>query len=276
MAVYWKTEFTFFSRLKRTTEAVMTDSHYHYSCELYYLQSGKTTYFVDDKIYVLSPGDFIFVPTGSLHKTSYRGSPNSERVILEFTDEFVGEEYRSYLEDMTRNKHIILDPEGQKYFQQIFKKIEEECDRHLPEYQAMQKLYLRQILVLIARYRVKYTEAELFGARRLVQKSIVYIHNNYQQEITVQDLAKRYSISPNYFSSQFKKITGITPTEYVTLTRINAAKELLETTNKSIIQVASECGFNNSDYFTQVFKRITGTTPKKYASQYQKDGKETP
>ena len=72
-------------------------------------------------------------------------------------------------------------------------------------------------------------------------------------------------MSPSHFSKQFKSITGVGLSEYINVSRISKAEKLLRKTNKPITEIATECGFNDSNYFAAVFKKIKGTTPKKYS-----------
>ena len=65
----------------------------------------------------------------------------------------------------------------------------------------------------------------------------------------------------------FKEYTGKTVNEYLTEYRIYIAKQLLEDTEKSILEIALECGFNEASYFIRIFKRQTGISPLKYRGQ---------
>lgn len=76
---------------------------------------------------------------------------------------------------------------------------------------------------------------------------------------------KKYALSRSHFSKLFKQVTGVGLNEYINITRITAAQNLLSKSNYSITEVASACGFNDSNYFAAVFKKIKGITPKKYS-----------
>ncbi|MFF2753777.1 bifunctional transcriptional activator/DNA repair enzyme AdaA [Psychrobacillus sp. NPDC058041] len=91
-----------------------------------------------------------------------------------------------------------------------------------------------------------------------------YIKEHYEDQLTLDILADICHGSPFHLQRTFKKITGISPVEYIQNTRINKAKELLETTNKSLVEIGSMVGMNNTSYFITLFKKITGDTPNQY------------
>jgi len=69
-------------------------------------------------------------------------------------------------------------------------------------------------------------------------------------------------MSSNYFSSYFRKVTGISFSEYVTRIRISRARELLRDTDKSVTEIAMECGFHNISNFYRLYKKHVGKPPR--------------
>ena len=132
----------------------------------------------------------------------------------------------------------------------------------------MEKLYLRQILILISRYRISDNLTRLSESDAIIQSAARYVSEHYDAELRLSDLAKHHAMSEGHFSRQFKKVTGIGLNEYINITRISAAEKLLLTTDMPITRVATECGFNDSNYFAAVFKKLKGITPKKYAKAF--------
>jgi AraC-like DNA-binding protein len=74
-------------------------------------------------------------------------------------------------------------------------------------------------------------------------------------------------MSPFYFCKQFKKITGLNFTEYVSRTRIEGAKNLLLNPNLRISEIAYEVGFRSLTHFNRVFRHIVGESPTTYRQQ---------
>ena len=131
----------------------------------------------------------------------------------------------------------------------------------------MQKLYLRQLLILISRFRLADSQDTSNALHNIIQEAVTYISKNVSADLSLQTLALKYNVSPNYFSKQFKSLTGIGLNEYINIARVTAAEKILIKTNKPITEVALECGFNDSNYFAAVFKKLKGVTPKKYSIQ---------
>ncbi len=264
MAVFSTEAIDFFQRTKRSVGSRMPFMHFHNHHELYFLESGRTTYLIGNEVYFLEPGDFAFIPQGIYHQTDNSESVNIERILMVFDDDFAGRDYRKYLDMLTEIKHIQIRPEELYRFRTLFRSMEEECHTHPEEYKEMQKLFLRQLFILISRYRQKKEPAPVSETCRIIQDATRYISTNYGQPLTLDFLARKYAISPGYFSKLFKKITGVGLNDYITVSRITAAQNRLAQKGAKVTQVAMECGFNDSAYFSKIFRKITDATPKEY------------
>ena len=257
----------FIQRSTRQKPFKMDDAHFHDKHELYYLEKGKTRYFIGDEIYLLNPGDLVFVPKGTFHKTNPEENSVSERVLLVFDDDFAGAEYKKYIDELKSDKLVKLPGEQVYKIRELCQKIEHENKHRNTDFKEMEKLYFRQLLITISRYRIKDSEESFSPAFKVVQDAAKYISQNYAEEITLESISAKYAMSAGYFSKQFKSITGVGLIEYLNLTRITAAEKLLSETHMPITRIAMECGFNDSNYFAAVFKKIKGITPKKFSLQ---------
>ncbi|WP_336785447.1 response regulator [Paenibacillus sp. MMO-177] len=95
-----------------------------------------------------------------------------------------------------------------------------------------------------------------------------YIHAHYGEDLTRISLAEIVYLHPDYLARLFKKETGVSLGTYVISARIEAAKQLLRTTNLSVFAVAKKVGYANYSYFAKVFKQEAGVTP----NEYKQDG----
>ncbi len=98
-----------------------------------------------------------------------------------------------------------------------------------------------------------------------VNKAKQYIDENYMHELTLDDVSRVVNISSYYFSKVFKEETGENFIDYLTKLRIEAAKNLLKTTNKSMKEISAEVGYPDPNYFSRNFKKYTGKTPTDYS-----------
>ncbi|MGG6295638.1 helix-turn-helix domain-containing protein [Leptolyngbya sp. AN02str] len=89
-----------------------------------------------------------------------------------------------------------------------------------------------------------------------------YIHTHLHQTLKLDEIAAIAQISPYHFLRLFKQSMGITPHQYVLQCRLNQAKHLLQHSNLSIVEIATQTGFCDQSHLTRHFKRIIGVTPK--------------
>lgn len=100
---------------------------------------------------------------------------------------------------------------------------------------------------------------------------VKYLERHYDQNITLSSAAEQIFMNPSYFSTLFKKKTGINFVHYLQKLRIEKSKDLLLHSQLKIYEVATQCGFTDEKYFFKVFKNLTGLTPNEYRdkSDYQ-------
>lgn len=99
---------------------------------------------------------------------------------------------------------------------------------------------------------------------RIIAEAYGYIDENYTSACSLYDIASCVHISPNYLHTLFKRVTGITPFEYVTKKRIDRAKRLIMAGELTLLEIALSCGFCSQSHFNKVFKERTGETPAEY------------
>lgn len=267
MQEFDKSYFNFFERTRNVIPPKMQTAHFHEAHELYFLEAGKTTYFIGSELYLLEAGDMIFVPKGMFHKTDSDKCTTVEKLLFMFDDDFVGEDFSSYINELKVRKHIRFPKDSLYKMKEIFQKIEKEHKKREKGFEQMQKLYLREMLILISRYRVTQNVTPFKEYYAIIQNAARYISENCNDDLRLQKLSKKYAMSPSHFSRQFKVVTGVCLNEYINISRITAAEKLLLNTNMPITKIAMECGFNDSNYFAAVFKKIKGITPKRYSMQ---------
>ena len=99
-----------------------------------------------------------------------------------------------------------------------------------------------------------------------------FMEKQYMDNISLEQVASIAGFSPNYFSSQFKQETGMGFQDYLTMLRINRAKELLRSTNLSISEVCYQVGYQNIRTFNRVFKRVAALRPGEFKKLYGTSG----
>ncbi|WP_058308895.1 AraC family transcriptional regulator [Gracilibacillus massiliensis] len=105
--------------------------------------------------------------------------------------------------------------------------------------------------------------------KKISDKMIRIIHNNYDKDISLDLIAAELHYNPNYLSSIFQKETGYSFSDYLLRYRLNKAKEWLTTTNMSVKEIAEKLKYNNSQNFIRSFRKMEGITPGKYRTQYK-------
>ena len=102
-----------------------------------------------------------------------------------------------------------------------------------------------------------------YSNRDKVNRVVDYMLDKYNEKLTLSQLAEIAGMSPSYFSSVFREVTGKSPIDYLIHLRIFKSKQLLSD-GVSVTKVAEEVGFADIFYFSNVFKKLEGVSPAKY------------
>ena len=104
-----------------------------------------------------------------------------------------------------------------------------------------------------------------------MKKAVAYIDAHYAEDISVADVARESGFSESQFRRVFERAIAKSPIDYITTIRLNAARKLLTTTEKSVADIAVETGFFDQSHFIKTFKRERGgMTPGRYRRQFCK------
>ena len=126
-----------------------------------------------------------------------------------------------------------------------------------------------RIIGIVRAYRIiasrKDDTFDRYGQMRQVSK---YIAEHFAANITLKDLVAQAGMSLSRFERIFAETFSTTPLRYLALMRVNAARTLLENSDKLLSEIAAETGFFDQSHFTRVFKRERGLTPGEYRRQH--------
>ena len=133
----------------------------------------------------------------------------------------------------------------------------------------LRALVEQAVVLLLRNYASTKRSAELELSRaglvdRRIRRSIELMHAQLDQELSLRELAAASYLSPFHFSRLFKKITGVTPHNYLAAMRATRAQLLLAETDMSITEVGSRVGYLSASHFTKAFRLATGTTPREF------------
>lgn len=122
----------------------------------------------------------------------------------------------------------------------------------------------RNMLSLIAAPASSEQENSDIALKKVIKNVLEIIDNDYMKDISLEYIANKVYLTPTYLSYLFKKETGQSIIKYITLFRLNKARELLQDTNMRIIDICEKVGYEKLSYFCAIFKNNFGITPAKY------------
>ena len=157
----------------------------------------------------------------------------------------------------------------------IMKNIIEEFQEKKEGYELVLRGLAYQILTALLRRHTKTVpdQSELdMQYRRLkqIKPAITYMEAHMAEKITLAELSEVTHLSPNHFSRVFKIVSGFSPMEFLSRIRVQKSAQLLLSTNKTIIEIAMDTGFNDGNYFSRYFKKCRNETPSEFREKYLK------
>ncbi len=255
-------------------------SYYSDYIELRYIIEGTLILSVEHKHVEFSRGTVCFIHPNALHHELIDGSDctilniNIERRL--FNDYFLSRISSSPLEQFLRTS-ILKEGKKQNYIQFTPRESQnEEIEYYIKTifaenlgrragYSDIIKGYvLRLMNGLSNTYNYSFSETETRQYYQNLFEEISRFMQNNLASVTMEDLAREFHFHPNYFNNLIRKNTGMTYSAYLIQMRINRAKQLLESSDLPIEEIAWLVGYHNKGFFYKRFTEDTGVSPLKY------------
>ena len=259
---------------------VMFYVHWHQEFEFLVLTEGKVLFTIEDRKYVMNPGDIVFINSNYLHMAKNICGGVCSFYAIDFSYHVLNEDIHSifskkFIRPILNDKYVfpefmpVSEDEGKCWQKDIRNYLHEiaECPEHeLEPFELMIRSRILAIWDILDKNCVraqKDNDIESRYSERL-EPVISYIKENYAYEITLGELAAILPMSEGQFSRVFKQTMKLSPIQYLMRYRILQSCKLLQDTEKKIGEIANLSGFNNISYFNRVFLNTIGCTPKEY------------
>lgn len=252
------------------------DMHVHNYCEVYYSISGGKTFWINNHLYTIEPGDVFFINCNEDHHLIQVEEEKHERYVLNFHPEFIIKQ-SSRQTDLALcfnsperpNRHkLSLTPKEQQRFLFLIQKLVS-LDSEGFGVDLVEPLVFTEFLIFLNelfKARQNFAEKQEGLGRRYEKTNeiITYINQNLSSELNLGTLSKHFSISVSHLNRIFKEETGITLQKYIAARRIARAKVLLAN-GHTVTETFSLSGFGDYSNFYKTFTKIVGMSPKDYA-----------
>lgn len=258
-----------FERSIRNDKWAMTNLHSHSFYEIYFLIKGSRTIVFEHNKVNIEPGSFVIIPPFVPHLTE---GGVFERVNIFFSPE--------YIDKMFKSAPLFDDTGAYTIDRNSFKIISKLLDdaTNLPKLNYANNFvnydytiltcFLNTILWYINNSELSPIALDFDAKKKKTDKEILkiveYINNNPDKKITLEHLCKTFFFTKSNLYKRFNSFISMPIGEYILLTKLNYAKKLLHTTQKSLEDVSFACGFSSSNYFSLIFKKKFGLSPMQF------------
>jgi len=234
-------------------------SHLFKTLRIIRVMKGKVIWKVGEASFELSKNDIILFDNICERRIARVIEPPFEYDLIafpmSFNNEFISLFYKA-------NKKYPLNEKIAGYLDDLIYEIK---NSHENSYLCTKQL-LNLILINISRISGENTASDISPNMSIID-TVLYIHENFSENLTVSSLAKKYSYSPEHFSRLFKKVVGISIKKYITGVRMENVILFLENDASNVLDIALKCGFSSSSGFYKAFKAYSKKTPLRYKNR---------
>lgn len=247
--------------------------HWHEELEIVRVIHGELLLFLNNEQRLLRDGDIAFISSGMLHRAE---PTHATYECLVFSPTFLKKYSFGRLSELLTP--LISGDAIITLCERETEEVRAVTDKLLSSAQAQSEFIELRISANVSELiYVLYRDGRINtdprsslhkqGAR-LTIKLVDWIEEHYSERITLDELGAICGLSPKYLCSFFKKMTGLTPMDYVNRLRIEKACISISNGHTSITDAAFDSGFNELSYFSKLFKKYVGCTPSEYKSRF--------
>jgi AraC-type DNA-binding domain-containing proteins len=246
-------------------------AHWHNEIEILFILSGTLQITVEEAKYDLKAGDIILINSNQIHSITGK---DDLTFVLQFVPELIYKIYGN--QELYRfnlnTADSSLKKESTDKLKSILAKIGIEYSKRRDGFKFYLWSYIYELVGYIFRYcNYETVKNDLIKTEDLKKVSAIinHINGNFNKFISMKTIAEALNMSDLTLGKFFKEKTGLSVMFYLQIVRINHAKQLLESSEASIIDVAQDCGFYSLPTFYRVFNKIVGISPSEYKKTKQ-------
>lgn len=265
-----------FLTIKYATHTDDRPSHFHDCHQLLYVTAGRARIRIGTERFEVGAGQLVIFSRFEQHSVERVGS-TYERYILRVSvcadpgAEPEAQDLLSLLVDRPPWFARVIDlSDDRAGADRLFSSLYRECESGQPFGSYMKKLLFYELLVYLRRRLPMPDQSRAVTQNTTVQSIKAELEQTYSLPHTLPALARKYGFSPSYLSHLFKKITGTSVMGYLLACRLAAAKRLLAQSDRSVSEIADDCGFSDHSDFSRCFKQSVGITPSEFRKTYRR------
>ena len=234
--------------------------HWHYDCELLFVENGSLDIFCNQKGYRVSKGQAFFIDSEQVH---YMHALSADTVVTMIIFDY--DIIKPFTEKIALASPLLC---GKYQMENVYSSLKRELSENKPFLASVTSSIISLFMADI--FRSERTTAKVKPARVVERfKSLLNEIDEKYEFCDLETAASDMGVNPSYFSRLFHKLTGLTFSQYLNYVRCENAVRLLQTeSDMPITEIASRCGFATIRNFNRIFKEFTGYTPKALPQDY--------
>lgn len=255
--------------------------HHHDFYEIYFFLSGNVQYNIEDRSYMMTPGDVLLISPMELHQPVFGQSHlHYERYVLWINKQYLdslstpGQEFNRCFDTTLPGHSNLLRPAGisREYLTFLMEQIRTEQFSRKPYSEVAALTYLVQLLITLNRMAIQNKgEGQIKAPESVIYNILSYVNEHYQEDLSLDDLANRFFLSKYHLSREFQRLVGTSVHRYIIQKRLAMAKQMLSEGQPSA-EVYQRCGFGDYSSFYRAFKSEYQISPKEFVRRLKENG----
>ncbi|WP_165312635.1 helix-turn-helix domain-containing protein [Vibrio ziniensis] len=257
---------------KHTDSAVCTETrapqpdypeHSHDFHELIIVTKGAGQHILNDSPTNLAQNYICYITPGDRHMYEQVENLHLTNILFKKNRLSYSPILKNFLpNESSDSKSWFITNQTMSKVEQILQQLDHESRSNTVESRLMMEVLFQHLVVEISRGRLTSQSNDVND--NIILKVIDWLQRNYSEEVCINEISDKFKISSRSLSRKIKQVTNLSFNNYVHRVRINNAMDLLQSTDKSITDIAFEVGYKDSNYFSTKFKRFTKKTPSQY------------
>lgn len=229
------------------------ENHGRHSHALVYFLEGESDYVYGNKIYSAKGGSLLFLPKGECYVINRLS--HSKCIYIDFLT----------VDDVKLSPFVKKYPNSSQYRDLFTSMLSLYRQKRIGYESEMMGLLYKLVSMIQVSDRTEYLPDSKYA---MISPAVDYINANYKNtDFNIPKLASVCKISTRYFGELFSVFFGVSPKEYIIRMRLEAAKNMLISSDGQISDIAESCGFSDVYYFSKVFKKELDETPSSFRKQ---------